>query len=214
MTKAFKTGDVDIRNDLCANVVLSGGTTIFQGIGERVTLSFAFPDGNIITVGAKRFRCAGVLLRPSLIYKCDVDIRKDLHANVVFSGGTTIFQGIGERVTLAFEFPVGNIISVGAKRFRCAGVLLQPRLIYRCDVDICKDLFANVVLSGGTTIFQGIGKRVTLAFEFTDGNIIIFGAKLFRCKEVLLQPRFFYQCDGDIRKDLYANETLVILTTR
>ena len=64
MTKAFKTGDVDIRNDLCANVVLSGGTTIFQGIGERVTLSFEFPDGNIITVGAKRFRCAGVLLRP------------------------------------------------------------------------------------------------------------------------------------------------------
>ena len=152
MTKAFKTGDVDIRNDLCANVVLSGGTTIFQGIGERVTLSFEFPDGNIISVGAKRFRCAGVLLPPSLICQCDVDIRKDLHANVVFSGGTTIFQGIGE--------------------------------------------------------------RVTLAFEFTDGNIIIVGAKRFRCKEVLLQPRFFYQCDGDIRKDLYTNETLVILTTR
>ena len=35
--------------------------------------------------------CAGVLLPPSLIYQCDVDIRKDLHANVVFSGGTTIF---------------------------------------------------------------------------------------------------------------------------
>ena len=66
MTKAFKTGDVDIRNDLCANVVFSGGTTIFQGIGERVTLSFEFPDGNIITVGAKRFRCAGVLLQPRL----------------------------------------------------------------------------------------------------------------------------------------------------
>ena len=59
MTKAFKTGDVDIRNDLCANVVLSGGTTIFQGIGERVTLSFEFPDGNIITVGAKALPLRG-----------------------------------------------------------------------------------------------------------------------------------------------------------
>lgn len=31
--------------------------------------------------------------------KCDVDIRKDLYSNVVLSGGTTMFQGIGERMT-------------------------------------------------------------------------------------------------------------------
>merc|ERR1719197_2336554 len=33
------------------------------------------------------------------IMKCDVDIRKDLYANVVLSGGTTMFNGIGERMT-------------------------------------------------------------------------------------------------------------------
>ena len=31
--------------------------------------------------------------------RCDVDLRKDLYANVVLSGGTTMFQGIGERMT-------------------------------------------------------------------------------------------------------------------
>eukprot|EP00446_Apocalathium_sp_SHHI-4_P003435 CAMPEP_0177178656 /NCGR_PEP_ID=MMETSP0367-20130122/14442_1 /TAXON_ID=447022 ORGANISM="Scrippsiella hangoei-like, Strain SHHI-4" /NCGR_SAMPLE_ID=MMETSP0367 /ASSEMBLY_ACC=CAM_ASM_000362 /LENGTH=117 /DNA_ID=CAMNT_0018625323 /DNA_START=41 /DNA_END=391 /DNA_ORIENTATION=- len=31
--------------------------------------------------------------------KCDVDIRKDLYANIVLSGGTTMFTGIGERMT-------------------------------------------------------------------------------------------------------------------
>ena len=31
--------------------------------------------------------------------RCDIDIRKDLYANVVLSGGTTMFQGIGERMT-------------------------------------------------------------------------------------------------------------------
>ncbi len=31
--------------------------------------------------------------------KCDVDIRKDLYGNVVLSGGTTMFVGIGERAT-------------------------------------------------------------------------------------------------------------------
>jgi actin, other eukaryote len=31
--------------------------------------------------------------------KCDVDIRKDLYSNIVLSGGTTMFGGIGERMT-------------------------------------------------------------------------------------------------------------------
>ena len=32
------------------------------------------------------------------IMKCDVDIRKDLYANIVLSGGTTMFPGIGDRM--------------------------------------------------------------------------------------------------------------------
>merc|ERR1712080_199451 len=32
------------------------------------------------------------------IMKCDVDIRKDLYGNIVLSGGTTIFEGIAERL--------------------------------------------------------------------------------------------------------------------
>jgi len=76
--------------------------------------TFELPDGNVITVGNERFRCPEVLFQPSFIgkessgihdttfqsiMKCDVDIRKDLYANVVLSGGTTMFPGIGERMT-------------------------------------------------------------------------------------------------------------------
>jgi len=76
--------------------------------------TYELPDGNIITVGSERFRCPEVLFQPSFIgkeasgihdtsfqsiMKCDVDIRKDLYANVVLSGGTTMFGGIGERMT-------------------------------------------------------------------------------------------------------------------
>jgi len=76
--------------------------------------TYELPDGNIITVGNERFRCPEVLFQPSFIgkecsgihdttfqsiMKCDVDIRKDLYSNVVLSGGTTMFQGIGERMT-------------------------------------------------------------------------------------------------------------------
>merc|ERR1739845_257624 len=76
--------------------------------------TYELPDGNIITVGGERFRCPEVLFQPSFvgkeasgihdttfqsIMKCYVDIRKDLYANVVLSGGTTMFAGIGERMT-------------------------------------------------------------------------------------------------------------------
>lgn len=32
------------------------------------------------------------------IMKCDVDIRKDLYANTVLSGGTSMFPGIADRM--------------------------------------------------------------------------------------------------------------------
>jgi len=75
---------------------------------------YELPDGNIITVGNERFRCPEVLFQPNMvgkeedgvhkltfssIMKCDVDIRKDLYANTVMSGGTTMFTGIADRVS-------------------------------------------------------------------------------------------------------------------
>uniref|UniRef100_A0A2K5CII4 Uncharacterized protein n=1 Tax=Aotus nancymaae TaxID=37293 RepID=A0A2K5CII4_AOTNA len=32
--------------------------------------------------------------------------------------------------------------------------------VMKCDVDICKDLYANTVLSGGTTMYPGIADRM------------------------------------------------------
>jgi len=76
--------------------------------------TYELPDGNIVAVGSERFRCPEALFEPSLIgkeasgihdvtfqsiAKCDIDIRRDLYANVVLSGGTTMFPGIGERMT-------------------------------------------------------------------------------------------------------------------
>ena len=76
--------------------------------------SYELPDGQVITIGNERFRCPEVLFQPSFIgkeasgihdctfqtiMKCDVDIRKDLYANVVLSGGNTMFPGIAERLT-------------------------------------------------------------------------------------------------------------------
>jgi len=85
-----------------------------SGESSALEKSYELPDGNVIVIGSERFRCPEVLFQPSLIgkeasgihdctfqtiMKCDVDIRKDLYANIVMSGGTTMFPGIAERMT-------------------------------------------------------------------------------------------------------------------
>lgn len=80
----------------------------------------------------------------------------------------------------SYELPDGQVITIGEERFRCPEVLFNPsiigmeasgihesiyRSIRKCDIDIRKDLYGNVVLSGGTTMFPGFADR--LAKELT-----------------------------------------------
>merc|ERR1719384_1652967 len=80
---------------------------------EKLEKQYELPDGQVITIGAERFRCPEPLFQPSLIgkespgvhqltfdsiMKCDVDIRRDLYTNTVLSGGTTMFPGIDKRL--------------------------------------------------------------------------------------------------------------------
>merc|ERR1719486_1364542 len=76
--------------------------------------NYELPDGQVITVGAERFRCAEVLFKLARLGKesagidqlafdsimaCDVDIRRELYHNTVLSGGTTMFPNIAARLT-------------------------------------------------------------------------------------------------------------------
>ncbi|KAL0414031.1 UNVERIFIED_CONTAM: actin [Sesamum radiatum] len=79
-------------------------------------------------------------------------------------------------VEKSYELPDGQVITIGNERFRCPEVLFQPSMIgmeaagvhettynsiMKCDVDIRKDLYGNIVLSGGSTMFTGIADRMS-----------------------------------------------------
>jgi len=74
---------------------------------------FELPDRSVMKVGSARFRCPEALFKPThiglevdgfrdmaykSIQKCDIDVRRDLFANIVLSGGTTMFKGLPERL--------------------------------------------------------------------------------------------------------------------
>jgi len=94
---------------------------------QEVEESYELPDGNVITVGNERFRCPEVIFQPSFIgmenegvhkltfssiMKCDVDIRRDLYANIVMSGGSTMFPGIADRMKKEVTALAPNSMSI------------------------------------------------------------------------------------------------------
>uniref|UniRef100_A0A8C7WSA9 Actin, beta 1 n=2 Tax=Oryzias sinensis TaxID=183150 RepID=A0A8C7WSA9_9TELE len=75
----------------------------------------------------------------------------------------------------SYELPDGQVITVGNERFRCPEALLQPSFlgmessgihemtynsIMKCDIDIHENLYANTVLSGGSSMYPGIADRM------------------------------------------------------
>jgi len=75
----------------------------------------------------------------------------------------------------SYELPDGNVKTIGNESFRCPEVLFQPSFlgkedygiqdatynsIMKCDMDIRKALYNNIVLSGGNTMFPGFPERL------------------------------------------------------
>jgi len=79
-----------------------------------------------------------------------------------------------------YTLPDGQIITVGNQRFRCPEALFTPTLlgregggisqlsydsIMKCDIDVRADLRKNIIISGGSTMFKNLEKRLKADIE-------------------------------------------------
>ncbi|XP_068147042.1 actin-like protein 53D [Drosophila tropicalis] len=86
-----------------------------------------------------------------------------------------------------YELPDGQRITLGNELFRCPEALFKPfhmgqealglheaiyESIHKCDMDLRKDMYKNIVLSGGTTLFPNIEQRLRQdLIEMTPANV-------------------------------------------
>ncbi|ETO08976.1 actin [Reticulomyxa filosa] len=85
----------------------------------------------------------------------------------------------------SYELPDGNVITVGNEKLGCPEAMFRPSLIGReqigldqaiancirnCDINLRKDLYCNIVIGGGNSMFSGFDQRLTKELTLTAPN--------------------------------------------
>jgi actin-related protein len=103
----------------------------------QIQKTFELPDGATVNVNTPRFMAPEALFHPDLIKEgdetlgmhrlafksitdCDLDVRKDLYENIILSGGSTLYEGLPDRIEMEVDklCPQQGVVKVIATKDR------------------------------------------------------------------------------------------------
>ena len=145
----------------------------------KVERSYELPDGQDLDVENERFRAPELLFKPGLIFDpvkealahpgmTDINFRKILIDGYIREYYQELLHKDAIELLSKFTSPYDHYDGIHQLLFKS---------IMKCDIDIRKDLFGNILMSGGSTLFNGITERIEkemklLAPSLTEIKII------------------------------------------
>jgi actin beta/gamma 1 len=165
-------------------------TGIVFDSGDGVTHLVPIFDGYALPHSVRRINLAGrdltsylqkILLERGIDLKssAEKEIVKEIKEKVAyvaldFNEEMQKYQS-GAAQEVSFDMPDGSVVNVGNERFRCCEAMFDPSLIgieqvgvhklthesiMSADIDVRKELYQNIILSGGTTMLAGLPERL------------------------------------------------------
>ena len=190
MFESFNTPGVFMANQAVLSLYGSGHVTgIVISSGHSVTDTVPIYEGYTVPHATLHMSMAGFDLTdylrsllielpylwgiPTTTSVCDI---KEKYCNVALDYEQKMQTAASSSNTRGiYKLPDGQYIGIGNECSRCPEALFQPSFlslnpagihqnchdsIMMCDSDIRKDLYANIVLSGGSTMFPGMVRRM------------------------------------------------------
>ncbi|XP_014717912.2 actin-related protein T2 [Equus asinus] len=152
---------------------------IFEGYSLPHAVTKLYVAGRDITEHLTRLLLASGRTFPCALDKALVDDIKEKLCYVALEPEKELSRR-PEEVLREYKLPDGNIICIGDQLYQAPEALFAPDQlgiqnpglskmvscsITKCDAEIQKTLFGEIVLSGGSTLFQGLDDRLLRELE-------------------------------------------------
>jgi actin-related protein len=210
MFEFFDAPAINISNQSFLSFFSSGITTgVLLDCGHGVTNVVPFYEGNPLKEAIFSMNIAGNELDYYLLKlqnenffntNSGLEIVKDMKEKMCFVSQNYEEELINSETSnfteKFYELPDGNKIKLGNERFKCPEGLFQPQFmgmeekgvhemilssIQKCDIDLKKEMYSNVVLSGASTLFEGFKDR--LNHELTKLSLSSISVNIIAPKE-------------------------------
>ncbi|XP_067422833.1 actin-1-like isoform X5 [Emydura macquarii macquarii] len=189
MFEGFKVPAMYVAVQATLALYASARTTgIVMDSGDGVTHTVPIYEGYCLPHAVSRLDIAGrditeyfmrLLLESghSFVSTAEREIVKDIKEKLCYVALDPIqeMKAKPEEILKEYKLPDGNLIKIGNQLFRAPETLFMPanigieapgvhkmifNSIMKCDIDVRRNLYGNVLLSGGSTLFPGLDERI------------------------------------------------------